>query len=122
MTSYSSNTNVQNLVYGTTNSDIDTACSNARDIATSMINATLGYLSDLATVPDVITRCATLLAAGMISTGPSDKVEESTYWKTGMLLLKSLGEEVVGGSQFNTISVDGFGRITDYDIENITYG
>ena len=122
MTSYSSNTNVQNLVYGNTNSDIDTACSNARDIATSMINATLGYLSDLATVPDVIARCATLLAAGMISTGPSDKVEESTYWKTGMLLLKSLGEEVVGGSQFNTISVDGFGRITDYDIENITYG
>ena len=122
MTSYSSNANVQNLVYGALNSELDTACSNARDIAPSMINATLGYLSDLATVPDVITRCATLLAAGMISTGPTDKVEETTYWKTGMLLLKSLGEEVVGGNSYNTISVDGFGRISDYDIEDITYG
>ena len=122
MTSYSSNANVQNLVYGALNSDIDTACSNARDIATSMINATLGYLVDLATVPDVITRCATLLAAGMISTGPEDKVEESTYWKTGMLLLKSLGEETTGGNQYQSITVEGFGRYEDLDIDDIVYG
>lgn len=113
MTSYSSNANVQNLVYGVTNSDLDTVCSNARDVSTSVINAKLGYRSDLATVPDVITRCCTLLAAGIISTSPEDKVEANTYWKQGMLLLESLGEETTTGSIYNTITVDGFGRFSD---------
>ena len=113
MASYSSNANVQNLIYGVTNSDLDTACSNARDVSTSVINAKLGYRSDLATVPDVITRCCTLLAAGIISTSPEDKVEANTYWKQGMLLLESLGEEAPEGSRFNTITVDGFGRYSD---------
>ena len=120
MTSYSSNANVQNIVYGVTNSDLDTVCSSARDVATSVINATLGYRSDLATVPDVITRCCTLLAAGIISTSPEDKVENNTYWKQGLILLESLGEESPEGSRFNTITVDGFGRYSDvnshYDI------
>jgi len=114
LTSYSSNANIQNLVYGTTNSDLDTVCSNARDVATSVINATLGYKSDLATVPDVITRCCTLLAAGIISTSPEDKVDSNTYWKQGMLLLASLGEETESGNKFNTITVEGFGRNPDY--------
>ena len=114
MTSYSSNANVQNLVYGVTNSDLDTVCSNARDVATSVINATLGYKSDLATVPDVITRCCTLLAAAIISTSPEDKVDANTYWKQGMLLLESLGEETETGNKFNTINVEGFGRNKDY--------
>ena len=113
MTSYSSNANVQNIIYGVTNSDLDTVCSNARDVATSIINAKLGYRSDLATVPDVITRCCTLLAAGIISTSPEDKVENNTYWKQGLLLLESLGEESPEGSRFNTITVDGFGRYSD---------
>lgn len=113
MTSYSSNANVQNLVYGVTNSDLDTVCSNARDVATSIINAKLGYRSDLATVPDVITRCCTLLAAGIISTSPEDKVEANTYWKQGMILLESLGEEAPTGDRYNTITVDGFGRYSD---------
>lgn len=104
---------MQNLVYGVTNSDLDTVCSNARDVSTSVINAKLGYRSDLATVPDVITRCCTLLAAGIISTSPEDKVEANTYWKQGMLLLESLGEETTTGSQYNSILVDGFGRYTD---------
>ena len=113
MTSYSSNANVQNIVYGVTNSDLDTVCSNARDVSTSVINAKLGYRSDLATVPDVITRCCTLLAAGIISTSPEDKVESNTYWKQGMLLLESLGEEAPDGNRYNTITVDGFGRYSD---------
>ncbi len=117
MSSYSSNQNIQNLVYGVTNSDLDTVCSNARDVATSIINATLGYKSDLATVPDVITRCTTLLAAGIISTSPEDKVEESTYWKQGMLLLNSLGEETESGNRYNTISVDAFGRYSDVNTD-----
>lgn len=120
MTSYSSNANVQNTVYGVTNSELDTVCSNARDVATSVINATLGYKSDLATVPDVITRCCTLLAAGIISTNPGDKVDETTYWKMGMLLLNSLGEEVETGNTTNTISLDGFGRYNS-DTENDPY-
>ena len=114
MTSYSSNANVQNLVYGVTNSDLDTACSNARDVATSVINATLGYKSDLATVPDVITRCCTLLASAIISTSPEDKVDANTYWKQGMLLLSSLGEETETGNKFNTMTIEGFGRNKDY--------
>ena len=113
MTSYSSNANVQNLIYGVTNSDLDTACSNARDVATSIINAKLGYRVDLVTVPDVITRCCTLLAAGIISTSPEDKVDANTYWKQGMLLLDSLGEETTTGSIYNTITIDGFGRFSD---------
>ena len=113
MTSYTSNANVQNLIYGVTNSDLDTVCSNARDVATSIINAKLGYRSDLATVPDVITRCCTLLAAAIISTSPEDKVESNTYWKQGMILLESLGEEAPEGTRFNTITVDGFGRYSD---------
>lgn len=104
---------MQNLVYGVTNSDLDTVCSNARDVSTSVINAKLGYRSDLATVPDVITRCCTLLAAGIISTSPEDKVEANTYWKQGMLLLESLGEETTTGNTYNTITVDGFGRYSD---------
>ena len=117
MTSYSSNANVQNLVYGVTNSDLDTVCSNARDVATSIINATLGYKSDLATIPDVITRCTTLLAARIISTSPEDKVDSNTYWKQGMLLLKSLGEETETGFKYNTITIDGFGRYSDVNTD-----
>ena len=113
MTSYSSNANVQNIVYGVTNSDLDTVCSSARDVATSVINASLGYRSDLATVPDVITRCCTLLAAGIISTSSEDKVENNTYWKQGLILLESLGEESPEGNRYNTITVDGFGRYSD---------
>ena len=113
MTSYSSNANIQNLIYGVTNSDLDTVCSNARDVATSIINAKLGYRVDLVTVPDVITRCCTLLAAGIISTSPEDKVEANTYWKQGMILLESLGEETTTGSTYNTITIDGFGRYSD---------
>ena len=65
------------------------------------------------TVPDVITRCCTLLAAGIISTSPEDKVDANTYWKQGMLLLESLGEETTTGSTYNTITIDGFGRFSD---------
>ena len=101
------------MVYGVTNSDLDTVCSNARDVATSIINAKLGYKSDLATVPDVITRCCTLLAAAIISTSPEDKVDSNTYWKQGMLLLDSLGEETYTGDRYNTIPIDGFGRHSD---------
>lgn len=115
MTSYSSNANVQNTVYGVTNSDLDTVCGTARDLATSLINATLGYKSDLSTVPDVITRCCTLLAAGIISTSPEDKVDSNTYWKMGMVLLASLGEEVESGTRYNSIPVTGFGRYTDFE-------
>lgn len=115
MASYSSNANIQNTIYGVTNSDLDTVCSNARDVATSIINATLGYKSDLATVPDVIVRSCTLIAAGIISTSPEDKVDENTYFKMGMMLLKSLGEEVPTGDTSNTVVIDGFGR---FHIEN----
>lgn len=114
MTSYSSNANVQYTIYDALNSDLDLICSNARDIATSVINATLGYKSDLATVPDVITRCCTLLAAGIVSTSPEDKTENNPYWQRGMLLLGLLGEETESGNKFNTITVEGFGRNPDY--------
>ena len=120
MTSYSSNANVQNTIYGVTNSDLDTVCSNARDVATSIINATLGYKSDLATVPDVIVRACTLIAAGIISTSPEDKVEQNTYFKMGMMLLSNLGEEVQGGDTSNTVVIEGFGRYANDD-EDSTY-
>ena len=114
MASYSTNANVQNLVYGTTNSDLDTVCSGARDIATSMINASLGLKKDLTTVPDIVTRCCTLLAAGIISNSPTN-TESPNYWKLGMELLNNLGEEANAGTRYTSISVDGFGRYRDYD-------
>ena len=115
MASYSTNANVQNLVYGTTNSDLDTASSNARDIATSIINAKLGYKSDISTVPDVITRACTLISAGFLASGPDSDIAQNGYYKSGMLLLDSLGEEAPEGIKFNTITVDGFGRYNDYN-------
>lgn len=115
MASYGSNATVQTTVYGSTNSDLDTACTSARDFATSIINAKLGLKTDMTPVPDVVTRCCNLLAAGVISTSPEDKVEASTYWKMGMLLLESMGEEVEGGLKYQTITADGFGRYSDYD-------
>ena len=113
MASYSSNANVQNLVYGTTNSELDTASSNARDIATSIINANQGYKSDFSTVPDVITRACTLIAAGFLSTGPDEDIEKNGYYKSGMLLLESLGEETLEGDKYNTMTIGGFGRYND---------
>jgi chaperone required for assembly of F1-ATPase len=115
MTSYSSNANVQTLIYGATNSDLDTQCSSARDVATSIINAKMGLKSDLTTVPDVVTRCTSLLAAGIVSTSPEDKVESNTYWKQGMILLESLGEEVETTNVNNTWTVEGFGRHEEDD-------
>lgn len=120
MTSYSSNANVQYLLYGALNSDIDLVCSNARDVATSIINATLGYKSDLATVPDVITRCCTSLAAGYVMCALNGgDVKESGHFKAGMLLLESLGEEVDTGDKFNTIPVEGFGRYSDISEDSV---
>lgn len=118
MVSYSSNANVQNLVYGTTNTDLDTVCANARDIATSIINAKLGLKTDLSIVPDMITRCATLLAAAFITTGPDESIENNGYYKAGMMLLENLGDEAEQGTQYNTILIDGFGRNSDYTINS----
>lgn len=115
MVSYSTNADVQNVAYGATNSDLDTVCTIARDVATSIINATLGYKKDITNVPDVIHRACALLAAGIISTSPEDKVDENTYFKTGMKLLSLMGEEVEGGKQYNTIPIDGFGRYEDFN-------
>lgn len=120
MASYSTNANVQNLVWGTTNTDLDSASTLARDTATSMINAKLGLKSDLATVPDTVTRCATLLAAGMVSSSP-DKLAENVYWKTGNTLLEQLGEESVSEEQdiYSNIHVEGFGRLESQNHESI---
>lgn len=119
MTSYSTNANIQNLVYGVTNSDLDIVCSNARDVTTSIINAKLGLKEDMTTVPDLINRCALLLSAGIISTSPEDKVDENTYFKMGMMLLESLGEEVESGSIYNTYNVEGFGRYEEDDEDSV---
>lgn len=100
-------------MYGVTNSDLDTACSNARDVATSIINAKLGLKADLSTVPDTVTRCCSLLASGIIATGPDDDLEKNAYYKAGMALLDNLGEENIEGEIYNIITVDGFGRYDD---------
>ena len=100
MASYSSDDNIQNLVYGATNADLDTATSAARDVATSIINSHLDIQSDIDAPSDAVTRCATMLAAGMISTGPKDKLEENTYYKAGMKLLESLKGDNTGDADW----------------------
>ena len=95
MASYSSNANIQNLVYGATNSDIDDASTAARDVATSLINAHLDRTTDISSPSDLVTRCATMLAAGILATGPEDKLDQNAYYKAGMELLKALkGDDV----------------------------
>ena len=94
MTSYSSNANVQNLVYGALNSELDTASTNARDVATSIINSHLNITSDLASPSEAITRCCSLLAAGILSTSPDENLEQNGYYKAGMALLESLRGDV----------------------------
>jgi len=93
LASYSTNANVQNLVYGATNTDLDASCTAARDAATSVINAKLNLTSDLASPSSQVTRCCTLLAAGIISSTPTDR-ETNSYWKLGMSLLDSLMGEI----------------------------
>jgi hypothetical protein len=109
MTSYSSNANVQNLVYGTTNSDLDTACSNARDIATSIINSHLNRDTDISSPSNAVTRCCTLIAAGFVSTGPDENIENNGYYKAGMEMLKSLrGDDSDDSTWGNSIVMDRF--------------
>jgi len=109
VTSYSSNANVQNLVYGTTNSDLDTASSNARDVATSIINSHLNIATDIASPSDAVTRCCTLLAAGILSTSPDENLEQNGYYKAGMALLESLkGDVATDGPWGTTINAERF--------------
>ena len=115
MASYSTNANVQNLVYGTTNSDWDAVCTAARDVATSIINAKLDRTTDIGTASDLVTRCCTLLAAGIVSTSPNDKVESNTYWKQGHLLLEQLkGDDTDDASWGRTIAIERFGGYEPY--------
>lgn len=109
MAAYSTNALVQNTIYGATNSELDTVCGQARQLVTSIINAKMGLKADLSTVPQVVTDCATLLAAAIVSTSPEDKVESNTYWKQGMIILESMGEEVDSGIRTSGIRVDRFG-------------
>lgn len=109
MASYSNNQNIQNLVYGATNTDLDAACTAARDAATSVINAKLNISTDLASPSNQVTRCCTLLAAGMISSTPTDR-ENNSYWKTGMELLNSLVGETDTDAEWgdiNLVEMDG---------------
>ena len=100
MASYSTGANVQNLVYGATNTDLDAASTAARDAATSIINSYLDIQKDIASPSDAVTRCCTLLAAGMLSTGPKDKLEENTYYKAGIALLESLKRDTTGDADW----------------------
>lgn len=108
MASYSTNANVQNLVYGTTNSDLDTASTNARDVATSIINAHLNINTDISSPSDAITRCCTLLAAGIMSTSPDENLEQNGYYKAGMALLMMLPDSSDDAPWGITIPTDRF--------------
>lgn len=100
MVSYTSDDNVQNVVYGATNNDLDAASTAARDVATSIINSYLDIQTDITTPSSAVTRCATMLAAGIMSTGPKDKLEENTYYKSGMELLKLLKGDTTGDADW----------------------
>ena len=108
MTSYSSNANVQNLVYGTTNSDLDTASSNARDVATSIINAKLNLTKDITSPSNEITRCCTLIAAGILSTSPDENLEQNGYYKAGMAMLDMLPDNTDDSKWGNTLVQERF--------------
>jgi hypothetical protein len=109
MASYSTDANVQNLVYGTTNSDLDTATTNARDVATSIINAHLNLDADIASPSNLVTRTCTLIAAGILSTGPDETLEQNGYYKMGMLLLESIKGDVATDAPWGiTIPTDRF--------------
>jgi hypothetical protein len=112
MASYSTNANVQNLVYGTTNSDLDTASTNARDVATSIINAHFNIVVDISSPSEAVTRCCSLLAAGILSTSPDENLEQNGYYKAGMALLMMLPDSSDDAPWTTNIVADRFDQTT----------
>jgi len=104
LASYSTNANIQNTIYGATNTDLDASCTAARDLATSMINAKLNITTDLASPSNQITRCCTFLASGIVSSSPKD-LENNSYWKKGLELLESLLGETDTDSEWGNINL-----------------
>jgi hypothetical protein len=119
MVSYGSNAEVQKLAFGATDSNQDTRCAAARDVATSVINSRLNYTTDLSTVPDVITRTTNLMAAGIILTGQInvDSGRWHPFYMEALELLKQLGEEATSEDQdiYPSIHIEGFGRYENLD-------
>lgn len=114
MASYGTNAEVQKLAFKTTNSDWDSASTSARDVATSIINAELDRTTDLSTVSDLVTRCANLLAAGIVSSSPTN-IQENVFWQQGQILLKSLrGDDTDDASWGRTIAIERFGGYEPY--------
>ena len=91
MSSYGTNAAVQILAFGASDSNQDTRSSGARDMATSIINSKLGFSADLVSPSNEITRCANLLAAGIILSGQItvDSQKMHPYYEEA---LKMLGE------------------------------
>ena len=92
MASYGTNAAVQILAFGASDSNQDTRSAGARDMATSIINSRLGFSADLVTPSNEITRCANLLAAGIILSGQItvDSQSMHPYYVEGMKLLEDL--------------------------------
>lgn len=105
MTSYGSDAEVQKLAFGATDSNQDTRTTSARDVATSIINAELDLKTDLSSVPNEITRCANLLAAGIILSGQItvDSGNMHPYYTQGMRLLKELKADNVDNSSWGLV-------------------
>ncbi len=108
MTAYGSNTVVQTIVYGTTDSNEDTRCTNARTTATYLINTELGLDADLLSADNEINTCCNYLAAGIISSSP-ETVTENIFWKIGKTALSQLkNRSSTKPSQDDSILVDRF--------------
>lgn len=92
MASYGSNTEVQKLAFGSSDSNQDTRTTAARDLATSIINAKLGLVNDLNTPTNEITRIANMLAAGIILSGQItvDSQSMHPFYVEAMELLKDV--------------------------------
>lgn len=111
MTSYGSNSATQLMAFGAADSAQDTRTGTARDIATSFINSKLNRTIDFSSPSDTVTRCANLLAAGLILTGQFtvDSANPHPFIRLAMELLDDLiGEDSTNSPWRINIPVDRF--------------
>lgn len=101
MASYGSNSAVQYLALKRTDSNLDNQTSAYRDVATSFINGKLNLIADITSPSDGVTRCANLLAAGLMMTSAQtiDEINGHPFVKMALELLELIsGDQSADGS------------------------
>jgi hypothetical protein len=97
MASYGTNAAVQYLALKRTDSNLDNQTGAYRDIATSFINGKLNLTADISSPSDGVTRCANLLAAGLMMTSAQsiDEINGHPFIKMALDLLDLISGDYI---------------------------